>query len=188
MPAMVEIHQQESQVVQHIDAGQLFGELDAIEQQRPSVDETDIAQMQVAVTAAHLARLPALVEQPAMASQFAVEAALEAIDLRRGKAGRAAIAQNADVGLGHLGHRGARRRGQDGARPSRETRRYGRSAHTSATLTARRPAPNSPADRADRSAASPRRNRAARPRSGSPSARPHRMLPSGPRLIARTSR
>ena len=106
MPAMVEIHQQESQVVQHIDARQLFGELDAIEQQRPSVDQTDIAQMQVAVTAPHLARLPALVEQPAMASQFVVETALEAIDLCRGKAGRAAIAQNADVGLGHLGHGG----------------------------------------------------------------------------------
>ena len=103
---MVEIHQQESQVIDDIDAGQLFGELDAIEQHRPAVDETDVAQMQVAVTAAHPAGLAALVEEPAVARQFAVEGVLDAVDLRGGEAGRAAIAQNADVGLGQCGHRG----------------------------------------------------------------------------------
>ena len=47
-----EIHQQERQVVQDVDAGDLVVELDAVEQRRPPVEQDDVAQMQVAVALA----------------------------------------------------------------------------------------------------------------------------------------
>ncbi len=61
--------------------------------------------MQVAVTAAHPARLPALIEQPAKGRQFAAQTVLETIELRRSEARRTAIAQNTQIGLSHLSHR-----------------------------------------------------------------------------------
>ena len=106
LPAMVEVHQEESEVVEDIDAGEVFGKLDAIEQHRPSVDQTDIAQMQVAVTAPHLSRRPPLVDEPPVLRQFAAHPLLDAVDLRGGEAGRAAGAQAADIGLHQLRQRG----------------------------------------------------------------------------------
>src|SRR5690606_41475883 len=52
-----EIHQEESQVVQDVDARDLVVELDAVEHRRPLVEEHDVAQVEVAVTLTDEARL-----------------------------------------------------------------------------------------------------------------------------------
>ena len=60
---MPQIHQQESKIVQHVDGCDLFVELDAVEQPRLTVEQADVAQVQIAVAAAHLPGLLAAVEQ-----------------------------------------------------------------------------------------------------------------------------
>ena len=57
--ALLQIHQQEGEIVEHVAAGDLVGEFDRVEQGRLAVDEDDVAQMQVAVTAAHEPGRPA---------------------------------------------------------------------------------------------------------------------------------
>lgn len=47
--AVLEVHEQEGDVVEHVDARHLVAELDAVEQGGPAVDETDVSEMQVAM-------------------------------------------------------------------------------------------------------------------------------------------
>src|ERR1700739_3389085 len=54
-PAMLKIHQQKCEVIEHVDAGEVFGELEAVEQGRLAVEEANVAKVQIAVTMAHLA-------------------------------------------------------------------------------------------------------------------------------------
>ena len=60
---MLQIHQQKREVIEHVDAGEAFVELEAIEQGRLSAKKTDIAEMQIAVTMAYFARRTPAVEQ-----------------------------------------------------------------------------------------------------------------------------
>ena len=46
---MPQVHQQERQVVAHVDAGDLVVELDRVEERRPAVQQHDVAQVQIAV-------------------------------------------------------------------------------------------------------------------------------------------
>ena len=60
---MFEIHQQKGEIVKHVDAGQRVGEFEAVEQGRLAIEQADVAQMQIAVAAPHLAGRPAHFEQ-----------------------------------------------------------------------------------------------------------------------------
>ena len=63
------------------------GEFDAIEQQRPAIDQADVAQVQIAVAEPHLAGPAPLVEQRPDPRQFGGEAVFDAADLRRVETG-----------------------------------------------------------------------------------------------------
>ena len=56
LPAAVEIHQQEGEVVEGVDGREILIELDGIEQHRAVAPEHDIVEMQVAVAAANESR------------------------------------------------------------------------------------------------------------------------------------
>ena len=62
-PALAEIHQQESEIVENVDGGEPVVELDGVEQNRRAVDLDDVAQMEIAVAMAHIASARAALEQ-----------------------------------------------------------------------------------------------------------------------------
>ncbi len=55
-----QVHQQEGQVVQHVDLAELFVELDTVEQYRFGVFDQDIAEVKIAMAMAHMAIVEAL--------------------------------------------------------------------------------------------------------------------------------
>ncbi len=57
---LLQVHQKKSQIVQNVPARDFVGKLDRIEQSRLAVDENDVAQVQIAVTAANETGLAAL--------------------------------------------------------------------------------------------------------------------------------
>ena len=57
-----EVHQEKRQVVQDVRAGDVVVELDTVEQRRAPLEENDVAQMKIAVTLPHEARLAASFE------------------------------------------------------------------------------------------------------------------------------
>jgi hypothetical protein len=59
----VEIHQQERQVVQRIDGGELLVEFDRVVEHRLPVPEHDVPEMEVAVAAPHAAAAGALLQR-----------------------------------------------------------------------------------------------------------------------------
>ena len=61
--ARVEVHQQEGEIVEHVDGGQRLAELERVEGNRNAVDEHDVAEVKIAVAAAHAAGIAALGEQ-----------------------------------------------------------------------------------------------------------------------------
>ena len=79
--AMPQVHEQEGKVVEHIDRRDLVVELDAVEQARRAVEQADVAQMQVAVAAAHLSGVLAPVEQRRMPRKRRAEGTVEGRDL-----------------------------------------------------------------------------------------------------------
>src|SRR5207302_3320529 len=97
VPAMLKIHQQEREIVEDVDRGDVVREFDAVEQQRLPLDETDVAQVQVAVHSAYLAGIAPLVEQRADPRQLGGDGGFGAVDLRCGKAGRTAGTQHGDI-------------------------------------------------------------------------------------------
>ena len=58
-----EVHQQKRQVIDHIDTGNLVVELDTVEQRRLTVQQDDVAEVQVAVTLANETGPPPPVEE-----------------------------------------------------------------------------------------------------------------------------
>ena len=60
---MPKVHQQEGQVIEDVDVGYLVVEFDAVEQARLAIEHADVAQMQIAMAPAHLARGFPAVEQ-----------------------------------------------------------------------------------------------------------------------------
>ena len=69
MAALEQVHDQEGQVVEHVDAGEIVVELDAVERHRPAVEQDDVAQMQVAVAVADEAGGAALLHRADRAGQ-----------------------------------------------------------------------------------------------------------------------
>ena len=63
---LAQIHQQESQVVQDVDAGDQVAELDAVEQGWLSLDEADVGEMEIAVAATHATRGATAIQQRSM--------------------------------------------------------------------------------------------------------------------------
>src|SRR5260370_15452313 len=60
---MFQIDEQKRQVVENVDGGEGLVELEAIEQCRLPIEQTDIAEVQIAVAVAHLAGCTAAIEQ-----------------------------------------------------------------------------------------------------------------------------
>ena len=54
-PALAEIHEQEGEIVEHVDRGERIVELDGVEQNGLALDLDDVAQVEIAVTVAHIA-------------------------------------------------------------------------------------------------------------------------------------
>ena len=61
--ALAEIHQQEGEIVQHVDRGEGIVELDGVEQDRLALDLDDVAQVKIAVAVAHIASARPCLEQ-----------------------------------------------------------------------------------------------------------------------------
>ena len=74
--ATPKIHQQKREVVEHIDARDVLVELHGVEQRGSAVDETDVAQVQVAVALADPSDVPPGVEAPGMPISAAWDAAV----------------------------------------------------------------------------------------------------------------
>src|SRR5581483_9402193 len=62
-PALQEVHQQERKIVKDVPGGDDVAELDGIEQYRLAVEQDDIAEMEVAVNAAHEPRAASRAQQ-----------------------------------------------------------------------------------------------------------------------------
>src|SRR5262249_40054422 len=61
--AMAQIHQQEGEVIEHIDAGERAVEFNAVEERRPVAELADVSQMEVPVAEPDLAVPTALLDQ-----------------------------------------------------------------------------------------------------------------------------
>ena len=68
-PPVLQIHQQKGKVIEDVDRSELVGEFEAIEQGRLSLEQADIAEMQIAVAAPHFSRCASSVEQGADGSE-----------------------------------------------------------------------------------------------------------------------
>ena len=75
--AMPQIHQQESEIIEHVDSGDLVIELDAVEQSRLTVQHADVAQVQIAMAAAHLAGGLTAIEQRCVTRERGTERCVE---------------------------------------------------------------------------------------------------------------
>ena len=70
---MPQVHEQEGEVVEHVDRRHGVVEFQAVERRRTALEQADVAQMQVAVAVAHLAEPLAPVEQRRRPLQRAAE-------------------------------------------------------------------------------------------------------------------
>ena len=61
--AVAEVHQREGDVVEGVDRGERRVELETVEQDRAAIPEHDVAEMEIAVAMADLARMAPLLEQ-----------------------------------------------------------------------------------------------------------------------------
>ena len=64
-PQVVQVHEQEGEIVKHVDGGKGRIEFDGVEQRRPAFNHADVAQVKIAVAVADPAQVPAAVEQRA---------------------------------------------------------------------------------------------------------------------------
>ena len=64
-----QIHDEKRDVVQHVDAGQLVVELDAIEEHRLAPGQEDVPKVEISVTLANPTGFPAVVKQLAVLMQ-----------------------------------------------------------------------------------------------------------------------
>src|SRR5258708_16684312 len=71
--AMAESHQHECKVIGNVDAGDHLAEIDAVEQDRLFIDETDIAKMEIAVTLPDETIAATLLDQAGMADILRIE-------------------------------------------------------------------------------------------------------------------
>src|SRR3954471_21307984 len=76
-----QVDEQEGQIVEHVDAGEVVGELDAVEQDRAIFQEHDVGEVEVTVAVAHEAGSTAMVEQRAVAAEEGPGAGVETADI-----------------------------------------------------------------------------------------------------------
>ena len=107
-----EVHQQEGEVVEHVAGGDERIEFEGIERHRPAVDERDIAEMQVAVSAADEAARSARQQQRPNARKRLPARGREPLDRSGGKQ-RGVLAEGSVVLLDIGGKRVDPRRGLD---------------------------------------------------------------------------
>ena len=82
---MPQIHGQKRQIIEHIHGGERVVEFQTIEQPHAALVEADIAQVQIAVTAPHVARPRPRVEPRGMGVQGRLETGVEPGDIGLGK-------------------------------------------------------------------------------------------------------
>src|SRR5215471_3241562 len=70
--ATPEIHEEECEVIQHINAGDLVIKFDCIEERRAAINQDNIAQMHIAVTLTYETRFASFVELSAEALECSV--------------------------------------------------------------------------------------------------------------------
>ncbi len=104
--AMLQVHEQEGQVVEHIDIGDGRAELDPVEQGRPAVRKADVAEMQVAMAVPDAAGVAPAIEPGGLRGQRGAAVAVEAFDIAGGKPAGAGQPQVAAVAVDHPGHAG----------------------------------------------------------------------------------
>ena len=92
-----QVHEQEGEVVEHVDGGDLLAELDGVEELRRPILHDDVAAMHVAVAAAHQPALAALRQQMAAGTESRL---IEGVELER--VGGAEDVRRIDEGLGEL--------------------------------------------------------------------------------------
>ena len=82
-PAVPKIHEQKCQIVENVDTRKALAEFDRIEEGRFSVDEADVAQVQIPVAAPHEAALASAFESRSLRRQAGVRRRHEIRNLRR---------------------------------------------------------------------------------------------------------
>ena len=93
--ALAEIHEQEGEIVEHVDRGERIVELDRVEQDGLALDLDDVAQVKIAVTVAHIASPRPRFEQAATTAASASR--LDCVSPRASTAGnRSALAASTD--------------------------------------------------------------------------------------------
>ena len=80
LATMIEVHEQEGEVIQRIDRGDLFVELDRVEENRCATPQDDIAKVQVAVDTPHEAATSSLDEDGLEARDLLSRALAECLD------------------------------------------------------------------------------------------------------------
>jgi hypothetical protein len=78
-----EVHRQEGEIVEHVDRRQPLVEVEAVEQPWSALEHADVAQVQIAVTAADATVAGTGVEQGRKTGKRGLECAVEATDLGR---------------------------------------------------------------------------------------------------------
>ncbi len=101
---MLQIHQQKREVVENIDVGEGLVELQAIEQGRLPIEQTDVAEVQIAVAMAHLAGRTPPVEQLRQNRDPFLPFLPNALHSIRTEAGTARGCEAAILHLGKVGH------------------------------------------------------------------------------------
>jgi hypothetical protein len=101
---MFEIHQQKRQVIKDVDAGEGFVELQAIEQGRLSVEETNIPKMQITMAVAHLAGRTPPIQQLRQALDPSLPFLENCVDSVLAEPNLARSSEAAILHFGKLGH------------------------------------------------------------------------------------
>ena len=106
MAPLDQVHEQEGQVIEHVDAGEIIVELDAVEQDRAVAEEHDVGEVEVAVTVADAAFGAAAVEERPVAGQDGPRQGIELADGVGGEDARDGGVEVGAVAEGDLAHGG----------------------------------------------------------------------------------
>ena len=84
-PAPIEVHEEKGEVVERVDGRDRLVELYGVEEHRPTLPQHDVAEVQVAVTAAHTTPPGALVQRLGGPSELSLGVAAEAGSILAGE-------------------------------------------------------------------------------------------------------
>ena len=100
-----QVHDQEGEVVEHVDAGELLVELEAVEQNRPALEEHDVGEVQIAVAVPHPAVGTALVEKVGSCLELSLRGRVQRCDRGRVEDGGCEAREIAGIALDDRPHR-----------------------------------------------------------------------------------